>query len=520
MTVAEFQLIPDPVTPPDLVAEAIARLKEDAGAVFDADVLPLLRQVRATDPARWARHRQAIKTSGVVSMADLDKLTSASSTTDAVGSDELFAPVTIHPDPVDGAALLHEITTTIQRHVIADAPTIHAAALWAAFTWFIDVVDVAPIANITAPEKRCGKTVMLGALARLSCRPLAVSNIAPAALFRSLELWTPTLLIDEVDAFLAEHEEARGILNAGFTRDTAFVIRCVGDDHLPTRFNVWGAKALCGIGKIADTLADRSIPLRLRRKIPGERTAKMRHADPAHFTALVGKLARFAVDNREAVRTARPAEIEGLNDRANDSWEPLLAIANVAGGEWPRLARQAAVTLHGLEGESQSIGAELLADVRAAFERKHTTKLFSTDLLQALCDDDESPWATWNRGKPIQPRQLSRKLAEFGIKSKDVRLGFDVKKGFHLEQFADAFERYIPATDPTLSANTPSASATPLQPSNHAASSVAQSATAAIRKTPSATRKATAGKGCSGVADKTPLPGGEGRNGQLFGGEI
>lgn len=460
MTSCEFQLIPTPVTP-DPVAESIAKLKEDAGALFEPDVLTLLREVRSSDPARWARYRQAIKTAGTVSMADLDRLTNNASNADVGGRDELrdehelFAPVTIHPEPVDGAELLNEITATLQRHVIADAPTIHAATLWVAFTWFVDVVDVAPIANITAPEKRCGKTVMLGALARLSYRPLAVSNIAPAALFRALALWTPTLLIDEVDAFLAEHDEARGILNAGFTRDSAFVIRCVGDDHTPTKFNVWGAKALCGIGKIADTLADRSIPLRLRRKMPGERTVKMRHADPQHFAALVGKLARFAVDKREAVRLVRPAEIEGLNDRANDAWEPLLAIAGVAGGDWPRLARQAAIILHGQEGEAPSIGAELLGDIQAAFERKHTAKLFSADLLQALCDDEESPWAAWNRGKPMQLRQLSRKLAEFGIKSKDVRQGYAVKKGYHLEQFADAFERYLCAPD-ALTSSPPS----------------------------------------------------------------
>lgn len=505
MSAPEFQLIPAPTTP-DPVAEAVAKLKEDAGAVFAPDVLAILGEVRDADPARWARYRQAIKATGAVSMADLDRLTTSASKADAVGNDDLFAPVNIHPDPVDGAELLNDIAATIKRHVIADAPTIHAAALWAAFTWLIDVVNIAPIANITAPEKRCGKTVLLGALARLTCRPLAVSNIAPAALFRALELWTPTLLIDEVDAFLAEHEEARGILNAGFTRDSAFVIRCVGDEHMPTRFNVWGAKALCGIGKIADTLSDRSIPLRLRRKLPGERTVKMRHADPEHFAVLAGKLARFAADNRETVRLARPTEIDGLNDRANDCWEPLLAIASAAGGDWPRLARQAAITLHGLEGEAPSIGAELLEDVQAAFERKRTSKLFSSDLLLALCEDEESPWATWNRGKPIQPRQLSRKLAEFGIKSKDVRQGFEVKKGYQLEQFADAFGRYLSATEPSLSTDTPSSSATPLQPSNGAASSVAQSATATSEKTPSATRKATDSAGCSGVADKTPPP--------------
>lgn len=129
---------------------------------------------------------------------------------------------------------------------------------------------------------------------------------------------------------------------------------------MPTRFNVWGAKALCGIGKIADTLADRSIPLRLRRKLPGERSVKIRHADADHFATLAGKLARFAIDNRDAVRIARPAEIEGLNDRANDCWEPLLKIAEVAGGDWLRLARQSAITLHGLEEEAPSADAELL----------------------------------------------------------------------------------------------------------------------------------------------------------------
>ena len=420
------ELIPEAIPAPDPIADALAKIKEDPGAIFEPEALALLRQVRETDPARWARIRHGIKEAKTVSLADLDKLTSSASEA-AAGTDELFPEVALWPDPVDGADLLEDLASIIRRHVIADPATVHAAALWAAFTWFVDVVNVAPIANITAPEKRCGKTVMLGVLARLACRPLAVSNIAPAALFRALELWTPTLLIDEVDAFLAEHDEARGILNAGFTRDTAFVIRCVGDDHMPTRFNVWGAKALCGIGKIADTLADRSIPLRLRRKLAGERTTKIRHADPAAFAELVGKLARFAIDNREAIRTARPAEVEGLNDRANDCWEPLLAVAEVAGGNWPRLARIAAATLHGLEEESPSADAELLADIRTAFTDKHASKLFGEDLLAALLADEEAPWATWNRGRPMTRRQLTARLEGFGIKSKDVRIGLGVK---------------------------------------------------------------------------------------------
>lgn len=487
-------LFPEASPPPDPVLEAIARLDTDAGAVFESPILIFLRHIRADDPARWARYRQAIKSTGKVGMADLDKYTSIP---EESGRIELFPKIEPCPDLVDGAALLNEIAVTIRRYVIADPATIHATALWIAFTWFIDVVSVAPIANITSPEKRCGKTILLGTMARLSFHPLAVSNIATAALFRCIDLWSPTLLIDEVDTFLAEHEEARGILNAGFTRDAAIVIRCTGDDHIPTLIDVWGAKALCGIGKIADTLADRSIPLRTRRKLPGERVENLRHADPDRFAIMVSKLARFALDNRDDVRLARPAKIEGLNDRANDCMEPLLAIAEVAGGDWPKLARNAAIALYGLEEEAPSIATELLDDVRAALNNNGVDRIFSVDLLTALVDDDEAPWATWNRGKPMRQRQLTAKLQAFGIKSKDVRKGLEVKKGYHQEQFTDAFQRY-------LSTGTPSASATPLQPRNGKAFSVAECSATPPNKNPAATRKAPNSVVCSDVADQTP----------------
>lgn len=447
-------LVPEAMPAPDLIADALAKLKQDPGALFEPEVLGLLRQIRKIDPAYWARIRYAAKEIKSVSLVDLDRLTQDNAIDGSEGDPEIFPEVTLWPDPVNGAELLEDLTAIIRRHVIADPVTIHAAALWATFTWFIDVLNVAPIANITAPEKRCGKTVLLGVLARLVCRPLPASNIAPAALFRALQLWHPTLLMDEVDAFLAAHEEARGILNAGFTRDAAYVIRCVGDDHTPTRFSVWGAKALCGIGKIAGTLADRSIPLRLRRKLTGERTVKIRHADASAFAELGSKLARFAIDNREAVRTARPPEVEGLNDRANDCWESLLAVAEVAGGDWPRIARSAAVSLHGLEEDAPSTGAELLASIQDAFDGKRANSLATTTLLEALAEDEEAPWAAWNRGKPMTSHQLAKRLSEFGIKPTTIRIGLHTPKGYKREQFEEAFRRYLSADTPKNNRNT------------------------------------------------------------------
>lgn len=492
----------------DPIQEAIKQLPADAGALYSPALLKRLQQIRQQDPAQFARIRQQAKASKVLSMNEFDRLTAIPEEEGAGGGSSLFKEIEPWPEPVDGAHLLDEISATLKRYVVADKETLNAAALWATFTWLVDVVSVCPIANITAPEKRCGKSVLLTALGKLAYRPLQVSNIATAALYRSIELWSPTLLIDEVDAFLAAHEDARGILNAGFTRDSAVVIRCVGDDHMPTAFNVWGAKALCGIGKIADTLSDRSIPLRMRRRTTGERVENLRHSDTALWQRLQSRLARFAQDNAAAISQARPEPIQGLNDRANDCWEPLLAIAEQAGGQWPKLARHAAIILHGLEGEAPSIGTELLADIKAIFDQKGTSKLFSADLLAALVEDEEAPWATWNRGKPISARQLSGKLSEFGVKSTTIRQGLDIKKGYSLDQFRDAFQRY-------LSSDTPATSVTPLQANNGAASSDIQSVTQGVPVTDKKSLQAPNGKGCNGVTDKTPPLPEEGKKGSV-----
>lgn len=350
-----------------------------------------------------------------------------------------------HPRPIEPAQLLDAVVAVIHRFIVAEPETMAAAALWIASTWFIDVAQVAPLAVITAPEKRCGKSQLLTLIGKLSRRPMTASSISPAALFRSIDAWQPTLLIDETDALLKDNEELRGLLNAGHTRDSAYVIRVVGDDFTPTKFSVWGCKALSGIGHIADTLMDRAIILELRRKLPHETVDRLRYAEAGLFDGLAAKLARFMVDYPEQIRDARPSLPDALNDRAQDNWEPLLAIADVAGGHWPDTARAAAlhIAAKGEEGATASAGIELLGDIREVFEQIRRERLTTADLIHELCSDDEKPWATYNRGKPLTPRQLGKKLSGYGVQSKNLKMGYDtVKKGFDLSQFTEAFERY------------------------------------------------------------------------------
>jgi putative DNA primase/helicase len=451
-----------------------------------------IKRLAMLSPLEYDRARKDAAALLKVRPGTLDRMvTAARKSGDDDGME--FVDVEPWPSPVEPAALLSEISATVRRFIVCQQETADAVALWAAMTWFMDVVQIAPLAVITAPEKRCGKSQLLFLLGRLSHRPLTASSISPAAMFRAVDAWRPTLLVDEADSFMRDNEELRGIINAGHTRDSAYVVRVVGDDLMPQKFSVWGAKALAGIGHLADTLMDRAVVLELRRKLPNEEVERLRHAAVDLFEILTEKLARFADDYREAVRQARPALPASLNDRAQDNWEPLLAIAGVAGGAWPDLGRRAALKLSGSDSPTMSTGTELLADIQEIFETRKVDRISTADLIAALCDDDERPWATYNRGKPISPRQVSRKLSEYSITSTTIRIAGDTPKGFLRRMFEEAFSRYL--------ASPPPATATPPQTSNGAAPRVADYPQRCGNETQSATAKPLQHQACGGVAD-------------------
>ncbi len=415
----------------------------------------------------------------------------------------MFPEIEPWPEPVNGAGLLTNIGEAVRTYVVADRPTVVAATLWILHTHLLDVLTVSPIANISAPEMRCGKTVLLSILGRLVYRPLQAANISPAALFRAVEAWSPTLLIDEADSFLRDNEELRGVLNSGHTRMSAYVIRCDGDQNEPRKFSTWGAKAIAGIGGIAPTLADRSIPLTLRRKLPGERVDNLRHADPARWAVLRAKILRWTRDYAAEIKAARPAPLAGLGDRATDNFEPLLAIADSAGGHWPKLAREAAMRLCA-HADTDGAGDELLAAIREVFEHRNVERLPTAALVEALCADIEAPWGTWNRGKEISPRQIARKLADYKIKPTTFRLpNGTTPKGYTRQDFADAWSRYLPSRgDPLV------LSATPQQSNAGAASGAFASATLREPVADEKPLKVNVDATCCGVADKNP-PAGE-----------
>lgn len=200
------------------------------------------------------------------------------------------------------------------------------------------------------------------------------------------------------------------------------------------------------LGTQAATIMDRSIIMELRRKLPNEKVERLRHANNQEFLNIRRKLARFALDNGRAIENARPVLPEALSDRAQDNWEPLFAIADIAGTHWPETARQSAMAIYakGQDEDNQAPGIMLLHDIQDIFEvEKFLTKITSAELLEKLLKLEDRPWSEWNRGHAITSNKIARYLKPFGVSPRTIRIGNNTAKGYMKNDFEDAFARYL-----------------------------------------------------------------------------
>jgi hypothetical protein len=362
----------------------------------------------------------------------------------------------------EGEQLLDSLVSFLRRYVVMSEPQGIAVALWVVHTHALDAAEQSPLLAITSAEKQSGKTRLLDVLELLAAKPWRVIMPSEAVVFRKIDADTPTLLLDEVDAIFgpkanSNMEGLRALLNAG-NRPGTKVPRCVGPSQELKNFKVFCPKALAGIRDLPDTVADRAIPIRLKRRAPSEAIHKFRQRDADEVGHPLYELVRsWAEYHTPELTEMRPSPPDGLSDRAEDAWEPLLAIADRAGGDWPERARRTAITLSGLEAQDdESAGVRLLADVRAIFAAKGTDRVSSATLATELHELEESPWSEWY-GKPITQHGIAKLLKHFEIRPRSVRLDDETTpKGYRLEQFEDAFSRYLPeknATTPQTNAH-------------------------------------------------------------------
>jgi putative DNA primase/helicase len=349
------------------------------------------------------------------------------------------------PEPVDGARLLDGLAKATRDHVVMSDAARDEAALWVLHAHMIDCFLVSPRLGVTSPVKGCGKTTLLDVLGRLLPRPLPTANVTPAALFRVVEGYQPTLLVDEADTFLHDNDELRGVLNSGH-RKGGTVLRTVGDDHEPRAFKTFCPTVIALIGTLPDTLHDRAVTIDLKRKLRTESVAPFRPDRADHLDLLARKAARWAQDNAEAIASADPEMPDGIINREADNWRPLLAIADAAGGAWPERARKAAEAAHIAAGDDKASRLELLLhDIRVIFTEQGKVEIPSADLVRGLVNLDGHPWGEMGKSrKPLTTNGLSSRLRPLAIISENIRVGDRVPKGYKLARFEEAFSRYLP----------------------------------------------------------------------------
>ena len=369
------------------------------------------------------------------------------------------------PEAVDGSELLDGLVAGYEEYLTLVPHAAETMALWAVFTHAFDAAPCNPRLVFKSAEKRSGKTSALRLIADTAARPLATANISSAVIYRIIDKERPTLLIDEADTFAKGNPELTGILNSGHTRAYAFVMRSVGDDHEPKRFSTWAPMALAVIKNLADTLEDRSIMIPMHRQTneEGKKRTRLRGNHPSGLEELGRKAARWAQDHMDELRKAEPELPDELDDRAADNWEPLFAIADAVGGDWPERARQAAIALSA-DTEAGSIGVELLADIQRIFDGLDMDRLPSAKIVKDLIAMSDRPWKAYSWGKDISEHQLAGLLRHYGIRPGSIHLNEELQatlglkkataKGYKREQFEDAFTRYL-SEDTSAETGTP-----------------------------------------------------------------
>lgn len=353
---------------------------------------------------------------------------------------QLVAEIEPYHEPVTHDEIYTALYSLVHEHMAIDEPLKVAFVLWVIFTYLTDISDFAPIAWITAPERQCGKSTLLGLFDRVVNKPMAFNNITQAVLYRVMEQFKPTLLIDEIDTSLKDKNELLGIVNAGYSRHASNVPRMNQDKGgIVEKFDVFGAKVFSGIGEMKGTFASRAIRFELRRKTNSDKVKRFNKRTLPYETTneLQRKVKRWAVDNRQAVQAVETPLLQ-INDRDFDNWEILLQIATVLGVYDKAL--QACLIICNRKDEP-SLNEMLLSDIRDIF---NVERMSSTDLLEKLNFDSEKCWQTLNNGSPLTSHQLAKKLKSFGIVSKNMRINSIQVKGFDKADFVKTWAQYLP----------------------------------------------------------------------------
>src|SRR5262249_29834521 len=269
-------------------------------------------------------------------------------------------------DPVDAAQLFAEIEARILQHVVMPKDFAFVVALWIGQSWIHHHGTYSPILGVTSAERDSGKSTLMGVISFLVRRSFLGVSVSAAALYRSIEKWSPTFVIDEADDAFADSPDLRSVINSGWTRGQG--IPRVDPETLEVRkFPTFCPKAIALKGKkMPDTMLSRTVFIEMKRRLKGEKADHFRHLDDAGFQGMRSQLARWAQNEREALGAALPGQPENFINRLASNWQLMFAIADSLGPEAGTRARTIAQRIVGAV-DMASAGVALLQDIKMMF---------------------------------------------------------------------------------------------------------------------------------------------------------
>lgn len=357
--------------------------------------------------------------------------------------------------PIDAADLFRRVLAYMLRFAAYPSrEAAHAHLFWIAHSHMMGEWFQTPRLAIISPEPGSGKSRVLEITGCLVPRPLFTVMSSPAFIMRRVADANdpPTVLFDEVDAIFGPKargsEDLRAMVNSGYRRG-ASIGRCISDKngHIGTvEFPTYGAVAMAGLGDLPETIMLRSIVIRMRRRLSQETVEDFRpkrHEAEGHL--LSDELAAWAKSVVNLIEHMEPTMPDGIADRDADVWTPILCVGELAGGEWPDIARH--VAQHFVKerkaGGTMSLPGQLLQDIWKCFDERETMP--TKDLLDALNGDEEAPWGSIKGfGRGLDAYQLASLLKPFGVKPKALRMGDLSLRGYERGSFHDAWCRYVP----------------------------------------------------------------------------
>lgn len=350
-----------------------------------------------------------------------------------------------HPANLDGEVLVRDIEQFIRRFVVLPNRTLLPLALWSLGTHLFDVFDSFAYLVITSPTPRCGKSRVLEILALLCANPERTSNISEAAMFRLIERYKPTLLLDEMEQLREKGERSqilRNLINAGNRRD-AMAIRCAEGGKAIERCQVYCPKALAAIGSLPDTITDRSIAIRMQRRTFEERIERFLFQRAGiKAREILGRIAAWCKQHQNTIQAAysNAPDLEFIEDRDAESWTPLFSLLAVADPSRLEELRGCALILCGQKQDDaaeEHITVRLICDAATVLhgDEKH---IASAELLRRLREIEDSPWSS----PDFDRRRLAKYLRGFGLRSKPVRIGASTPRGYIAAEIHERASRY------------------------------------------------------------------------------